>query len=112
MPTTQRYARSKARCIKPINPSRQPLFEARRKARPRRRFDHVKLSPPEYLTLETDAIWPPVSEPASLATQCRVKFLIARQRALRATAITAVCIFLLICWAFAVIWLNSLFAHP
>jgi hypothetical protein len=78
------------------------MFKARRKVRPRRRFDHVTLSPPEYLTLETDGVWPPVSEPASVATQSLVKCLEVRRRALRTAAIAAMCVLVLIGWAIVV----------
>jgi hypothetical protein len=102
MLTTDWPSRIARRRIKPFNPRRQALFSARLQVQPRRRCEHVSLSPPEYLTLETDGIWPPASEPASIATQYHVKILRERQHALRVAAIAAMCFFVVMISAFLI----------
>jgi hypothetical protein len=62
------------------------------------------LSPPPYLSTDSARVWPPVSEPISVATQYRMKLQQERQRSL-ATVICGL-VALATAFVFSITWLR------
>ncbi len=77
-------AMNRGRRIAPLEGRRHTQVISTRKNALPRKLARTALSPPEYLSFGTEGIWPPVSEPASAATQYRAKVLQERQRLYRA----------------------------